>query len=76
MCRKWKENKTAGWVFDPPFTRQTLNRHHERCGKYGQNDDEEVDIDDLMNDTENASATENTPETPETTEINGEKVTE
>lgn len=60
------------------YTRDFYMRYRAKQtgGKYGQNDDEEVDIDDLMGDTENASATENTPETPETTEINGEKVTE
>ena len=62
------------------YTRDFYMRYRAKQtgGKYGLTDDEEVDIDDLMGDTENAPEqnTENPPETPETTEINGENVTE
>lgn len=62
------------------YTRDFYMRYRAKQtgGKYGLTDDEEVDIDDLMGDTENAPEqnTENPPETPETTEINGGNVTE
>ena len=62
------------------YTRDFYMRYRAKQtgGKYGLTDDEEVDIDDLMGDTENAPEqnTENPPETPETTEINGRNVTE
>ena len=60
------------------YTRDFYMRYRAKQtgGTYGLTDDEEVDIDDLMNDTENASANENPPENPETTEINEENETE
>ena len=63
------------------YTRDFYMRYRAKQtgGTYGQSEDEEVDIDDLMGDSENAPTqnAENPPETtPETPENNGEKVTE